>query len=124
MAGKLGFPNVGHYCAAKWGVIGLVKSLAQEAGGNGITVNAVCPTVVDTTMIQNKAAYQPFLPDNPDPTPEEAAAAFQTLNAIPVPWVETADISNTMMFLCSDEARYITGETIAVAAGQDAANAG
>ncbi|MGH3518204.1 MAG: mycofactocin-coupled SDR family oxidoreductase [Haloechinothrix sp.] len=43
MAGKLGFANVAHYCAAKWGVIGLVKSLAQEVGAHGITVNAVCP---------------------------------------------------------------------------------
>lgn len=124
MAGKLGFANVGHYCAAKWGVIGLVKSVAQEVAGNGITVNAVCPTGVDTTMIQNEAAYRLFLPDAQNPTRDDAAVAFQTLNAIPIPWVEPVDISNAMVFLCSDEARYITGETIAVAAGQNAANAG
>jgi SDR family mycofactocin-dependent oxidoreductase len=124
MAGKTGFANIAHYCAAKWGVIGLVKSVAQEVAGNGITVNAVCPTGVDTTMIQNDAAYRLFLPDVQNPTREDAAPAFQGLNAIPVPWVEPIDISNAMAFLCSDEARYITGETIAVAAGQNAKNAG
>lgn len=124
MAGKMGFPNVGHYVAAKWGVIGLVKSVAMEVAANGITVNAVCPTNVDTDMIQNVTAYKLFLPDSEDPTREDAAVAFQTLNAIPIPWVEPVDISNTMAFLCSDDARYITGETIAVAAGMNASNAG
>ncbi len=124
MAGKAGFGNVGHYVATKWGVIGLVKSVAMEVGANNITVNAVCPTTVDTDMIQNQAAYKLFLPDQAEVAKEDAATAFQALNTIPVPWVETIDISNTMAFLCSDEARYITGETIAVAAGQNAANAG
>jgi SDR family mycofactocin-dependent oxidoreductase len=124
MAGKAGFGNIGHYVATKWGVIGLVKSLAMEVGGSGITVNAICPTTVDTDMIQNEAAYKLFLPDAAGVTRDEAATAFQALNRIPVPWVETVDISNAMAFLCSDEARYITGETIAVAAGQNAANAG
>jgi SDR family mycofactocin-dependent oxidoreductase len=123
MAGKVGFPNIGHYVAAKWGVIGLVKSLAMEVGAQGITVNAICPTSVDTPMIQNEAAYRLFLPDVEDPTREDAGPAFQALNAIPVPWVEPVDISNAMVFLCSDEARYITGENIAVAAGQNAGNA-
>jgi SDR family mycofactocin-dependent oxidoreductase len=124
MAGKAGFGNIGHYVATKWGVIGLVKSVAMEVGANNITVNAVCPTTVDTDMIQNQAAYKLFLPDQAEVAKEDAATAFQALNTIPVPWVETIDISNTMAFLCSDEARYITGETIAVAAGQNAANAG
>jgi SDR family mycofactocin-dependent oxidoreductase len=123
-AGKMGYPNVGHYAATKWGVIGLVKSVAQEVGGNGITVNAVCPTSVDTDMIQNEAAYRLFLPDAVNPTREDAAPAFQTLNPIPVPWIEPVDISNAMLFLASDEARYITGETLAVAAGSTATNAG
>jgi NAD(P)-dependent dehydrogenase (short-subunit alcohol dehydrogenase family) len=79
---------------------------------------------VATDMIQNEAAYKLFLPDVEHPTQEQAIPAFQTLNPIPVPWVEPIDISNTMAFLCSDEARYITGETIAVAAGFNANNAG
>jgi SDR family mycofactocin-dependent oxidoreductase len=124
MAGKAGFGNIGHYVATKWGVIGLVKSVAMEVGAHGITVNAICPTTVDTDMIQNQAAYKLFLPDAAEVAKEDAATAFQSLNTIPVPWVETIDISNAMAFLCSDEARYITGETIAVAAGQNAANAG
>lgn len=124
MAGKMGMAHIGHYTAAKWGVIGLVKSTAQEVAAHGITVNAVCPTTVNTDMIRNEAAYRLFLPDNPHPTDADARPAFQSLNAIPVPWVEPIDISNTMAFLCSDEARYITGETIAVAAGQNATNAG
>lgn len=124
MAGKMGAPMVGHYVAAKWGVIGLVKSVAQEVGGHGITVNAVCPTNVGTIMIQNEAAYKLFRPDLEHPTLEDAALAYQTMHAIPIPWVEVADISNAMVFLCSDEARYITGETLAVAAGSNAKNAG
>jgi SDR family mycofactocin-dependent oxidoreductase len=123
-AGKMGFPNIGHYAATKWGVIGLVKSLAQEVGANGITVNAICPTSVDTEMIQNDAAYRLFLPDTENPTREDAAPAFQAMNPIPVPWIEPVDISNAMMFLASDDARYITGETLAVAAGATATNAG
>lgn len=122
VAGKMGFPNVGHYSATKWGIIGLVKSLAREVADRGITVNAVCPTTVDTTMIQNESAYRLFLPDIEHPTRDEAAAAFQTLNAIPLPWVEPRDVSDAIVYLCSDGARSITGETIAVAAGATALN--
>ncbi|MDI3340450.1 MAG: mycofactocin-coupled SDR family oxidoreductase [Sphaerobacter sp.] len=122
MAGRAGFPNIGHYVAAKWGVIGLVKSVALEVAPYGITVNAVCPTSVNTDMIQNEPAYKLFLPDVEHPTREDAARAFATLNAIPVPWVEPQDISNAILFLVSDEARYITGEAMPVAAGQNASN--
>ncbi|MBO0705887.1 MAG: mycofactocin-coupled SDR family oxidoreductase [Candidatus Dormibacteraeota bacterium] len=123
MAGRAGFPNIGHYVAAKWGVIGLVKSLAMEVGRFGITVNAVCPTGVDTDMIRNEHAYRLFLPGVPNPTDEQAAEAFASLNVLPVPWVEPQDISNAILFLVSDDARYITGNAMPVAAGQNAANA-
>jgi SDR family mycofactocin-dependent oxidoreductase len=124
MAGKLGFANVGHYVAAKWGVIGLAKSAAIEVAAHGVTVNVICPTNVATDMIQNSAAYRLFRPDLENPTQEDAIPGFQSLNPIPVPWVEPVDISNAMAFLCSDDARYITGETLAVAAGFNANNAG
>lgn len=122
VAGKMGFPHVGHYSATKWAIIGLVKSLAREVADRGITVNAVCPTTVNTTMIQNESAYRLFLPDTEHPTKDEAAEAFKTLNAIPLPWVEPRDVTDAMVFLCSDGARSITGETIAVAAGATAMN--
>ena len=64
--------------------------------------------------------YKLFRPDLENPTKEDAIAGFQSLNPIPIPWVEPIDISNAMAFLCSDEARYITGETLAVAAGFNA----
>jgi SDR family mycofactocin-dependent oxidoreductase len=123
MAGKKGTPNIGHYCAAKWGVIGLVKSLAQEVGAQGITVNAVCPASVDTAMLQNEAMWKLFLPGSENPEQHGAAAVQATLNPVGVPWVKPSDISHAMVFLCSDESRYITGETIAVAAGANAGNA-
>lgn len=123
MAGKVGMANIAHYCAAKWGVIGLIKSVALEVGAHNITANAICPTTVETDMILNETTYQLFLPDDPHPTLEDAKPAFQSMNAIPVPWVQPIDISNAMAFLCSEDARYISGETIAVAAGMNAGNA-
>lgn len=120
MAGRGGFPNIGHYVASKWGVIGLVKSLAMEVGRHNITVNAVCPTSVDTDMIQNEAAYRLFMPGVEHPTREQAQAAFGALNVLPIPWIEPRDVSNAIVWLCSDEARYISGAAIPVAAGQNA----
>lgn len=123
MAGRTGLPTVAHYCAAKWGVIGLVKSVAREVAANGVTVNAVCPTNVDTDMIHNAPFYSLFAPDMQNPSREDVVPGFQSLNAIPVPWIETIDISNAMLFLASDEARYITGEALHVSAGWNAFNA-
>jgi NAD(P)-dependent dehydrogenase (short-subunit alcohol dehydrogenase family) len=58
-----------------------------------------------------------FDPANPNPTRESAEAAFKTINVLPVPWVEPVDISNAILFLASDEARYVTGVTLPVDAG-------
>lgn len=76
-----------------------------------------------STIAENDAAYRLFRPDLEESTEEDAAPIFQSLNAIPVPWVEPEDISAAMVFLCSEGARYITGETMAVAAGHNATNA-
>jgi SDR family mycofactocin-dependent oxidoreductase len=119
-AGVKAVPNIGHYVAAKHGVIGLMKTLALELAPDMIRVNTVNPTSVNTDMIQNAATYELFSPDlKPEErTREVLAGRFQTLNAIPVPWVEPVDISNAVLFLASDEARFITGVVFPIDAGQ------
>jgi (+)-trans-carveol dehydrogenase len=117
-AGLKGNPNTGAYTAAKHGLVGLMRTLANELAPDMIRVNTVHPGSVDTPMIQNQPTYHLFLPDHQgDITREEAAAALQTVNALPIPWVESVDISNAVLFLASDEARYITGVTLPVDAG-------
>jgi SDR family mycofactocin-dependent oxidoreductase len=116
-AGLRGFANFAHYTAAKHGVVGLMRALVNEVSQHNIRVNSVHPTAVDTDMIQNEMTYRLFEPDNPNPTRESFAAAFQPLNALPVPWVEPVDISNAVLWLASDESRYVTGVTLPVDAG-------
>jgi SDR family mycofactocin-dependent oxidoreductase len=116
-AGIMGLANIGHYTAAKHGVVGLMKVLANELAPHMIRVNSIHPTGVDTPMVQNEATYRLFLPDVENPTREDAAQAFQTLNSLPIPWVEARDISNAVLWLASDEARYVTGQQLKVDAG-------
>jgi len=123
VVGRQGSPNIGHYVAAKWGVIGLVKSLALEVADRGITVNAVCPTSVDSPMIDNEPFKRLFLPDAEEIRQEDVVEAYRALNPIPVPWLEPGDVSDAVLFLASDQARYITGDALPVALGWNARNA-
>ena len=116
-ASLMTYPNTAHYTSAKHGVVGLMRTLALELAPFMIRVNSIHPTTVDTDMVQNEATYRLFRPDLEKPTRDDFAAAAQTLNALPIPWVETIDISNAVLFLASDEARYITGVTLPVDAG-------
>ncbi|WP_375404899.1 mycofactocin-coupled SDR family oxidoreductase [uncultured Amnibacterium sp.] len=116
-AGLMGTPNVAAYTASKHAVVGIMKTLALELAPQSIRVNSVHPTGVDTQMIRNEATYRLFLPDTEHPTDEQAEAVFRTTNALPIPWVEPIDISNAVLFLASDEARYITGLELKVDAG-------
>ena len=68
-------------------------------------------------MIQNEATYRLFRPDLEHPTRDDFEPASQEMNALPIPWVEPVDISNAVLFLASDEARYITGVPLPVDAG-------
>lgn len=120
MGAKYGNPNLAHYIAAKWGVVGLVKTLALEVADKGITVNAVCPTAVNTTMCHNPAFHKLFAPHLENPTKEDVEPLYAGLNKIPVGWVEPEDISRAILFLISDDAKYITGSTLDVSAGQTA----
>ncbi|HJY94618.1 MAG TPA: mycofactocin-coupled SDR family oxidoreductase [Streptosporangiaceae bacterium] len=118
-AGLKGFPNLAHYVSAKHGVVGLMRTLALELAPHMIRVNSLHPTSVNTDMIQNAPTYELFAPDlaEKDRTKERLIERFQALNALPIPWVEPVDISNAVLFLASDEARYITGVPLPVDAG-------
>jgi SDR family mycofactocin-dependent oxidoreductase len=118
-AGIKGLGNLAHYVAAKHGVVGLVKTFANELAPDMIRVNSVHPTAVSTDMIHNRETYGNFVPDKAadEVTQDDVAPLFQGLNAMPVPWVEAADISNAVLWLVSDDARYVTGVQLPVDAG-------
>jgi SDR family mycofactocin-dependent oxidoreductase len=117
-AGLEAAPNAAHYGASKHGVVGLMRALADELAPDMVRVNTVHPGSVNTDMVQNQAFYHLLLPDHQgDITREEVAPALQAVNALPIPWVESVDISNAVLFLASDEARYVTGVTLSVDAG-------
>lgn len=109
--------NIAAYNVSKHGLIGMMRSFALELAPFGIRVNAVNPGNVDTPMINNAAVYQLLRPDLEKPGREEAAEAFRNMNLMDTPWVAARDISNAVLWLASDEARYVTGTSIAVDAG-------
>ncbi|MEF2975925.1 mycofactocin-coupled SDR family oxidoreductase [Subtercola sp. YIM 133946] len=113
------YENMAHYVTAKHGVVGLMKALAIELAKDNIRVNAVHPTNVDTPMIQNQATYGLFSPDMKpeDRTREVMEPSFATINALPIGWVDPVDISNAIMYLVSDDGRYVTGISLPVDAG-------
>jgi (+)-trans-carveol dehydrogenase len=111
------FPHLGHYVAAKHGVVGLMRTFAVELGQHMIRVNSVHPTHVNTPMVMNEGAYKMVRPDLENPGPDDVAPFFQMSHTLPIPWVEPEDISNAVLFFASDESRYITGVTLPIDAG-------
>jgi SDR family mycofactocin-dependent oxidoreductase len=107
----------GHYIAAKHGVMGLMRAFAVELGQHGIRVNSVHPSQVNTPMTMNDVTFRLFRPDLENPGPEDFAPFSQMTHTLPVPWVEAIDISNAVLFLASDESRYVTGVSLPVDAG-------
>lgn len=119
-AGLKALNTLGHYVAAKHGVVGLAKNLANEVAPMGIRVNAVAPTNVETIMLKNPGVYKMFRPDLENPTAEDADSGFREHHLIKEPWLSPDDVTNAIMFLCSDEARYVTGITFSVDMGLSA----
>jgi len=106
------------YSYAKRQLVDYVKWVAAAAALQGIRVNGIHPTNCNTRLLHNDGVYARFRPDLENPTRDDVLPAFATLQLMPgVPYIEPDDISNAVVFLASDEARYITGEFISVDAG-------
>ncbi|EME20914.1 mycofactocin-coupled SDR family oxidoreductase [Rhodococcus triatomae] len=112
-----GSANIGHYNASKAGVMGLVRTLAGELGRHRIRVNTVNPSAVATPMLHNDATFAVFGPDLENPGPDDLWERSKARNVMDVGWVEPIDMSNAVLFLASDESRYITGASLPVDAG-------
>lgn len=117
VAGLRSYAGVGHYVSAKHGVVGLMKTLAQELAEHHIRVNTVNPTQVDTPMVQHPDMYKLFSPDVENPTKDDFARASGESILYPIPWVESIDVSNAVLFLASEESRYITGVALPIDGG-------
>ncbi|MFC8042863.1 mycofactocin-coupled SDR family oxidoreductase [Nocardia sp. NPDC057353] len=116
--GLQGFPNFAHYVAAKHGVTGLARTAANELGAHGIRCNSVHPTSVLTDMIDHEAMYRLFRPDLAQPTRADFREACQSgMNLLPTPWLEPGDISDAVVWLASDAARFVTGIALPIDAG-------
>jgi SDR family mycofactocin-dependent oxidoreductase len=116
-AGLGGAYGLSDYCSTKWAVIGFARSLAKEVGPHGIRVNVIAPGTVDTDMVQNDGLRRLFRPDLEAPTKDDVAPVFAQMGILGIPWVESIDISNALVFLASEEARYITGVVLPVDGG-------
>jgi SDR family mycofactocin-dependent oxidoreductase len=109
-AGIKGLPFLAPYVAAKHGVVGIAKSMANELARYKIRVNTVHPTGVNTPMLEGLGGLDPLIAKD-----QNLGSIF--VNTLPVEVVEPRDISNAVLFLASDEAQYVTGLEFTVDAG-------
>ncbi len=117
VGGLKAYPHTGHYVAAKHGVVGLMRTFAVELGAQNIRVNSVHPTNVNTPLFMNDGTMRLFRPDLENPGPDDMKVVGQMMHTLPIGWVEPEDIANAVLFLASDEARYVTGVTLPVDGG-------
>lgn len=120
VSGRGGSPGMSAYNSSKWGAIGLTKSVAGEVGNNNITCNAICPTAIDTPMLQNDFVRKLWSPINP--TPAGLNERMKGSHLLPVGLLDPKEIANAAVFLCSPQANFITGVALDVAAGSTARN--
>ena len=109
-AGIKGLPFLAPYVAAKHGVVGIARTMANELARHKIRVNTVHPTGVDTPMTTGLGGLEGLINSDPELGP-------MFMNTFPVEIVDARDISNAVLFLASDEARYVTGLEFTVDAG-------
>jgi NAD(P)-dependent dehydrogenase (short-subunit alcohol dehydrogenase family) len=110
-------PGSAGYGWSKRVLISYTEQLALHLASRFIRANCIHPTNCNTHLLHNDGLYAMFRPDVEHPTREDVLPAFVAFQAMPIPYVEPVDISNLVLFLASDESRYITGQQIRVDAG-------
>ncbi|OBH18642.1 NAD(P)-dependent oxidoreductase [Mycolicibacter terrae] len=105
------------YMTSKRLIAQYVHDLATEVAVRGIRANVIHPTNCNTDMLQSEPMYRSFRPDLEHPTRADAEPVFYVQQAMKVPFIEPEDISNAVLWLASDEARYVTGMQLRVDAG-------
>ena len=119
-AGLRSAQNLGDYNSSKHGVVGLAQTLANEVAREGIRVNVIAPGTVDTPMVTaNDVQFKVFRPDLENPTLDDCVDIFKMIMPMGHPWVDPQDISNAVVFLASEEARYVTGIVMPVDQGSN-----
>jgi SDR family mycofactocin-dependent oxidoreductase len=117
MPGAATAPGAAGYTHAKRAVARFAHDLALALAPHNIRVNAIHPGNIDTDMLQNEAMYRLFRPDLEQPGREDAQAAFGSMHKLPVNTLDPVDISEAVLFLASEESRYVTGLQLKVEAG-------
>jgi NAD(P)-dependent dehydrogenase (short-subunit alcohol dehydrogenase family) len=121
MGARNATPNLGHYIAAKWGVIGLVKTAALELANDGITVNALAPGAVETDLFFNQPTYDIFVPDMANPTEEDFRRRLDELDygLNGVRFMQPEDVSRALLYLVTDRG-LMTGQVLELGLGTSA----
>lgn len=105
------------YRFSKHVLVDYMKELVLQLAPRGIRVNSVHPTTVDTDMTNNEAMYRTYRPDLEKPTKADIDPILATIQAMPITHVCTADVSHAVVYLASDESRYVTGTQIRIDGG-------
>ncbi|OYX41039.1 MAG: 3-hydroxyacyl-CoA dehydrogenase [Rhodobacterales bacterium 32-67-9] len=113
VAGLKGYPYVAGYAAAKHGVIGLVRSVAEEVARKEITANAICPGYLETEMTDRTLANIATTTGLPEREARAALAAKSPQNRL----FQPAEVTAAALWLCSDGARGVNGQAITIAGG-------
>jgi SDR family mycofactocin-dependent oxidoreductase len=114
MAGGPGY--VGYKLAKKL-LIEYVKEISVQLAPIGTRVNAIHPTNVDTEMVFNPAMYRTFRPDLENPTKEDIEPIFASIQGMPIAYITSDDVSHAVIYLVSDESRYVTGTHLRIDGG-------
>ncbi len=113
-AGLKGYPYVAGYCAAKHGVVGLIRALAVELGRSGITVNAICPGFIETPMLDRSIAN---ILDKTGLGPDAAAKSLRKGNPQDR-FIQVDEVAGAVLWLCSEAARSVNGHALALSGGE------